>query len=1099
MRKLLMSALAVLATGAFAQFDLTVPGGTITYCDSHATHPGTKAFDNGGTVDGSRWLAFKSALPNAWVRYQFPTATCVAGYKVFGFSSSNTGLARDPKSWTFEGSNDGTSWTLLDTQTNQINWTSLQTRSFYFDNDANYAQYRFTITANNGGDYAGLLELEFYGNPNTPGVPVVSATTATSTVATKATLNAELLMGGTADITFHWGLSPGVWSGSRTLQDIDPVNVSVEITGLDLYRTYYWTVYAENPNGSAWAPSTNSFASATGSDLTSPNGIISGCSSLSGYGPQKAFDNGGSVETSRWMPFVTNFPNAYVQYQFADGPYQIRAYRVTGLITADFATRGPKEWTFSGSTNGTDWTVIDAQVGQTGWLEGQQRTFAVSPADSYDYYRFNIITNNGAINYSGALELEFFGFPGYTVAPELVSEGVEQTAGGSANLKASLSAGGSAEVFAAWGNGPGSLSNTNSIGTVYTGAFLVPVSGLTPFQTYYYTIIAVNADGTDELDGAPLSFVAEGDRFTWIGSSGNWEDPTKWSQGVRAPNAPGDMVTINTIRTIALNSPSATLGGLTLSGPYAAGTVVVTNANANAQLVFDNPAGEAFINASVGGSAPYVIYPDLVLGEDVSVSATETYPVSLRGGVTGPGRLIQQSGARVHVAPVKDVVFDSVFTALSGTSYLSIGGSATTTLRGTNTVAFWGNWGGNGALATGARLILDGAGTVVTNISTSTRATWTYAGYHDASLTITNGARLVKTTTDSGPIFDGYCNRVTVTGEGSSWNFNNVEFRIHGTSNQLVLAQGGAVDKASLIVRGSQSTTAFTGTNTLWNANGTFCIGMGGSYNVAEISDGAVVSNCVLFVAGRYGYDIGGGYGNSLTVSGGARVYSTKDQSLSGGGGVGVTGKTSLTTADNTLLVTGVGSALVLGAYNFNIGYMQDNYATGGWNRVSVADHGVITNVPNLYIGRVSGTTQQSWSNSLNAASGGGVWVNNSINVGDARSTGNRIVMVGGRIAAQTLNVKTGNGISAVLGDEAPVPAQFTTSAVFEAGTYVWPALADGRRDGVGGVILTAPAIVGGGGLELSPEVDPALWRLVKTSTSLSLYGRKPALVVIVR
>ncbi|MGI5869648.1 MAG: hypothetical protein ACOX9C_09435 [Kiritimatiellia bacterium] len=75
----------------------------------------------------------------------------------------------------------------------------------------------------------------------------------------------------------------------------------------------------------------------------------------------------------------------------------------------------------------------------------------------------------------------------------------------------------------------------------------------------------------------------------------------------------------------------------------------------------------------------------------------------------------------------------------------------------------------------------------------------------------------------------------------------------------------------------------------------------------------------------------------------------------------------------------------------------------------------------------------------------------NSIDVGDARSTGNRIVMAGGRIAAKTLNVKTGNGISAVLDHTAPVPATFETRATFEAGTTVWPLLADGVHDGAGG------------------------------------------------
>lgn len=1098
---ILLAAACAMPPAAFAQFDLTSPtGGSITYCSSHASYPGTKAFDDGGSVDPSRWLADASQLPNAWVQYVFPSETVVAGYKVFGFSSGNNGLIRDPRDWTFEGSNDGSTWTELDTQASQTGWASLESRAFYFDNETAFTHYRFTITANNGAsDYTGVLELEFYPSPNTPGVPVVSAGAATPTLATRATLNALLSLGGTSDFSFHWGVAPGVWTDSKTIEDASPVAVSADIAGLDLFRTYYWTVSAENSHGSAWAPTTNSFVSLIGSDISRPDGLIAGCDSLSPYLPANAFDDNATTDAGRWLPRATNMPNAWVEYSAAEGPYFLRAYAVTGLRSSSFATRTAKAWTLSGSTNGVDWTTLDAQGDQTTWGEGERRIFLIDPSESYSSFRFTISENNGATDYTGVQELEFFGFPNFSAPPSVASQGVAQLSSGEALLMGTLTAGFPAEVSAAWGTSPDALTQTNTLGTVYNDVFQIPATGLTPFETYYYTIFAINGEGFAEVEGAPLIFIAEGERFTWIGPNGDWEDALMWSQGERTPNLPGDQVLIDTIRTIALNDASATIGALTLSGPYAQGSVVITNATPEALLVFDNPGGAAFIDADAGGAAPYLLYPDLVLNEDVVVTGTESWPVYLRGGVSGPGRLLQQSGAHIRLAPVVDTVYENVFAAQGPTAYLHIGDSAHVTLRGTNTVSFYGNWSANSTLKSHARLVLDGG--ITTNLSGSTRASVTYYDIVGASLVLTNGAQLVNPSSALATYAFGSGNQFAVTGPGSTWAFNTTPFRDAGTSNRYEVANGATIENAPFNARGNSAVIRVVGDGTTWNAAGRFCIGRSSNGNQAEVSDGAIVSNCVLFVAGRYGYDdgsIGGGSDNILTISGGAKILSTRNDTLTDGAGVGITGNAGLMTFNNSLRVTGAGSTLDLGNVNFNIGYMQKAAATGGWNRVSVADSGLFTNAANLAIGRLDGDTTQSWSNSLHAASGGEVRVNNAIAVGDDRSTGNRIVMAGGLIAAKTLAVKTGNGIGAELGLDAPVPATFETSATFEAGTYVWPELAEGVRDGVGGVILTAPTIVDGG-LELSPDADPALWHLVTTDTTIALYHHPPTTLMIVR
>lgn len=67
---------------------------------------------------------------------------------------------RAPKDFKMQGSNDGSSWTDLDTQTNQTAWTSGQTRTFTLGStSAAYRYFRLNISANNGDSLVQVAEL----------------------------------------------------------------------------------------------------------------------------------------------------------------------------------------------------------------------------------------------------------------------------------------------------------------------------------------------------------------------------------------------------------------------------------------------------------------------------------------------------------------------------------------------------------------------------------------------------------------------------------------------------------------------------------------------------------------------------------------------------------------------------------------------------------------------------------------------------------------------------------------------------------------------------------------------------------------------------
>lgn len=121
-----------------------------------------KAF-NGTTADAyDAWINSGSANPTGWLQYKFNTTRILAKYGVVVRNDANRG---NPKNWTFEGSNNGTSWTILDTQAEIVNWSLNTPKYFTIKNPASFTYYRINITAitNVGAaPYISIGELTFF-------------------------------------------------------------------------------------------------------------------------------------------------------------------------------------------------------------------------------------------------------------------------------------------------------------------------------------------------------------------------------------------------------------------------------------------------------------------------------------------------------------------------------------------------------------------------------------------------------------------------------------------------------------------------------------------------------------------------------------------------------------------------------------------------------------------------------------------------------------------------------------------------------------------------------------------------------------------------
>ena len=114
--------------------------------------PGEAAIRAADGDSGTKWLVFSSS---AWLRYELSQTVSIASYSI---TSGDDAPERDPKNWIVQGSNDGTTWTTIDTRTNQ-DWTAAERRTkktFEVTAAAPYSRYRLEIQANHSG---GIIQL----------------------------------------------------------------------------------------------------------------------------------------------------------------------------------------------------------------------------------------------------------------------------------------------------------------------------------------------------------------------------------------------------------------------------------------------------------------------------------------------------------------------------------------------------------------------------------------------------------------------------------------------------------------------------------------------------------------------------------------------------------------------------------------------------------------------------------------------------------------------------------------------------------------------------------------------------------------------------
>jgi Ricin-type beta-trefoil lectin domain-like/F5/8 type C domain/Alginate lyase/Protein of unknown function (DUF1349) len=166
--------------------------------NANGTQGASKAFDQN---TDTKWLG--SAV--GWLQYDFGTGNAQT-IKRYAITSANDVPTRDPKDWQLQGSNDGSTWTTLDSRSNQTFVNRYEVHSHSIASPASYRYYRLNITANSGDTSCQLSEFGLYSNT---GRTVPNGTY--RLLSRKSNKAIDLLSGGTADGTdaVQWG-----WNGS---------------------------------------------------------------------------------------------------------------------------------------------------------------------------------------------------------------------------------------------------------------------------------------------------------------------------------------------------------------------------------------------------------------------------------------------------------------------------------------------------------------------------------------------------------------------------------------------------------------------------------------------------------------------------------------------------------------------------------------------------------------------------------------------------------------------------------------------------------------------------------------------------------------------
>lgn len=115
------------------------------------------------------WKAFNKSTADIWssststgdITLDFANKTGVSIFRITSRNDESLGPTTAPKDFSLQGSDDGITFTTIQSFTGETGWGAAETRTYKLDAVANYRYYRLNVTANNGYTYVQIAEITF--------------------------------------------------------------------------------------------------------------------------------------------------------------------------------------------------------------------------------------------------------------------------------------------------------------------------------------------------------------------------------------------------------------------------------------------------------------------------------------------------------------------------------------------------------------------------------------------------------------------------------------------------------------------------------------------------------------------------------------------------------------------------------------------------------------------------------------------------------------------------------------------------------------------------------------------------------------------------
>jgi hypothetical protein len=201
----------------------TTPSGNVASASNvyTTTYAAWKAFDH-LVVNDDAWMT-QTGVTTGWVQIQLASGKVARKYTIYDrrydLNQDAGGASYAPYTWGFQGSNNGSNWTTLDSQ-DEITWDldEQEAKTFEFNNAISYTYYRINVSANNGGGRLAIGEIYIYDEMNDPPLQVSALSNISDSILMSFTRASDVLIRSVEEvITFADTL---VAEATTTLSDI---------------------------------------------------------------------------------------------------------------------------------------------------------------------------------------------------------------------------------------------------------------------------------------------------------------------------------------------------------------------------------------------------------------------------------------------------------------------------------------------------------------------------------------------------------------------------------------------------------------------------------------------------------------------------------------------------------------------------------------------------------------------------------------------------------------------------------------------------------------------------------------------------------------